>query len=141
MALHLRSDPQKLLAILVGDRLVGTAIPMYATFLTLNTYGADRTFFDDTIAVVVGLLTFVLLVSVDVVPKTLAAKFAVHGTEHGLSGLRSAVGSQTDLGTHGAVYSSTDRRKGLTLPLVTEEAEVIWTRAAKQAPSRSKRSR
>ena len=78
MALHLRSDPQKLLAtILVGDRLVGTAIPMYATFLTLNTYGADRTFFDDTIAVVVGLLTFVLLVSVDVVPKTLAAKFAV----------------------------------------------------------------
>ena len=58
MALHLRSDPQKLLAtILVGDRLVGTAIPMYATFLTLNTYGADRTFFDDTIAVVVGLLT------------------------------------------------------------------------------------
>ncbi|HET8721030.1 MAG TPA: DUF21 domain-containing protein, partial [Nitrospira sp.] len=78
MALHLRSDPQKLLAtILVGDRLVGTAIPMYATFLTLNTYGADRTFFDNTIAVVVGLLTFVLLVSVDVVPKTLAAKFAV----------------------------------------------------------------
>ena len=56
---------------------MGTAIPMYATFLTLNTYGADRTFFDDTIAVVVGLLTFVPLVSVDVVPKTLAAKFAV----------------------------------------------------------------
>ena len=49
---------------------------MYATFLTLNTYGG-RTFFDDTIAVVVGLLTFVLLVSVDVIPKTLAAKFAV----------------------------------------------------------------
>ena len=37
MALHLRSDPQKLLAtILVGDRLVGTAIPMYATFLTAS---------------------------------------------------------------------------------------------------------
>ena len=32
MALALRSDPQRLLStILVGDRLVGTAIPMYAT--------------------------------------------------------------------------------------------------------------
>ncbi|HEY7531325.1 MAG TPA: DUF21 domain-containing protein, partial [Nitrospiraceae bacterium] len=52
MALYLRSDPQKLLStILVGDRLVGTATPMYATFLTLNTYGAERTFFSDTVAV------------------------------------------------------------------------------------------
>ena len=40
MALALRSDPQRLLStILVGDRLVGTAIPMYATFITLNAYG------------------------------------------------------------------------------------------------------
>ena len=78
MALHLRSDPQRLLStILVGDRLIGTATPMYATFLTLNKYGAERTFFDDTVAVMVGLLTFVLLVSVDVIPKTLAAKFSV----------------------------------------------------------------
>jgi putative hemolysin len=45
-ALELRSDPQKLLStILVGDRLVGTAIPMFATFITLNTYGG-QTFFD-----------------------------------------------------------------------------------------------
>ena len=36
LALHLRSDPQKLLStILVGDRLIGVATPMYATFLTL----------------------------------------------------------------------------------------------------------
>ncbi|MDE3051648.1 MAG: DUF21 domain-containing protein, partial [Nitrospirota bacterium] len=78
MALQLRSDPQKLLAtILVGDRLVSTAIPMYAAFLTLNIFGGERTFFNDTVAVVVGLLTFVLLVSVDVIPKTLAAKFAI----------------------------------------------------------------
>src|SRR5215475_8648932 len=81
MALQLRSDPQKLLStILVGDRLVATAIPMYATFLTLNTFGAERTFFSDTVAVAVGLLTFVLLVSVDVISKTLAAKFAVSVT-------------------------------------------------------------
>ncbi|MDP3598879.1 MAG: DUF21 domain-containing protein, partial [Nitrospirota bacterium] len=75
LALHLRSDPQKLLStILVGDRLIGVATPMYATFLTLNIYGG-RNFFDEAIAVMVGLLTFVLLVAVDVIPKTLAAKF------------------------------------------------------------------
>ncbi|MBI5672743.1 MAG: DUF21 domain-containing protein [Nitrospirae bacterium] len=39
-ALQLRSDPQKLLStILVGDRLVSTATPMFATFITLNAYG------------------------------------------------------------------------------------------------------
>src|SRR5689334_25200727 len=64
MALHLRSDPQKLLAtILVGDRLDGIAIPTYANFMTLNNYVADRTFFDDTSGVAVGLLTFLLLAS------------------------------------------------------------------------------
>ena len=69
LALHLRSDPQKLLStILVGDRLVGVATPMYATFLTLNIYGG-QTFFDEAIAVMVGLLTFVLLVAVDVTLK------------------------------------------------------------------------
>ena len=76
-ALQLRSDPQKLLStILVGDRLVSTATPMFATFITLNAYGGESVF-DEAIAVMVGILTFVLLVSVDVIPKTLAAKFSV----------------------------------------------------------------
>ncbi|BFU96826.1 MAG: conserved membrane protein of unknown function [Nitrospira sp.] len=122
MALRLRSDPQQLLStILVGDRLVGTAIPMYATFLTLNAYG-DRTFFDDTIAVVVGLLTFVLLVSVDVIPKTLAAKFAVPVTLNMAYPvywvqvlLRPVLFVMVPL-----IYKLTGG-KGLTLPLVTEE--------------------
>ena len=61
LALHLRSDPQKLLStILVGDRLIGVATPMYATFLTLSIYGG-QTIFDEAIAVMVGLLTFVHL--------------------------------------------------------------------------------
>uniref|UniRef100_UPI00117EE559 CNNM domain-containing protein n=1 Tax=Nitrospira cf. moscoviensis SBR1015 TaxID=96242 RepID=UPI00117EE559 len=39
-ALQLRSDPQRLFStILVGDRLVSTAIPMFATFITLSAYG------------------------------------------------------------------------------------------------------
>ena len=76
-ALQLRSDPQRLFsAILVGDRLVSTAIPMFATFITLNAYG-EKTILEEAIAVMVGILTFVLLVCVDVVPKTLAAKFSV----------------------------------------------------------------
>jgi len=123
MALQLRSDPQKLLAtILVGDRLVSTAIPMYATFLTLNIYEGERTFFSDSVAVVVGLLTFVLLVSVDVVPKTLAAKFSVPVT---LNMSYPIYGVQLLLKPLLAVMVPFIHKltggKGLTLPLVTEE--------------------
>ena len=123
MALQLRSDPQKLLStILVGDRLVATATPMYATFLTLNTFGGERTFFSDTVAVAVGLLTFVLLVSVDVIPKTLAAKFAVPVT---LSMSYPVFGVQLILKPILAVMVPLIHKltggKGLTLPFVTEE--------------------
>jgi len=122
LALHLRSDHQKLLStILVGDRLVGVATPMYATFLTLHIYGG-QTFFDEAIAVMVGLLTFVLLVAVDVVPKTLAAKFAVPVT---LNMAYPVYGVQLLLKPLlfvmvPLIYKLTGG-KGLTLPLVTEE--------------------
>ena len=122
LALHLRSDPQKLLStILVGDRLVGVATPMYATFLTLNIYGG-QTSFDEAIAVMVGLLTFVLLVAVDVIPKTLAAKFAVPVT---LNMAYPVYGVQLLLKPLlfvivPLIYKLTGG-KGLTLPLVTEE--------------------
>jgi CBS domain containing-hemolysin-like protein len=122
LALHLRSDPQKLLStILVGDRLVGVATPMYATFLTLSIYGG-QTFFDEAIAVMVGLLTFVLLVAVDVIPKTLAAKFAVPVT---LNMAYPVYGVQLLLKPLlfvivPLIYKLTGG-KGLTLPLVTEE--------------------
>jgi len=122
LALHLRSDPQKLLStILVGDRLVGVATPMYATFLTLSIYGG-RNFFDEAIAVMVGLLTFVLLVAVDVIPKTLAAKFAVPVT---LNMAYPVYWVQLLLKPFlfvmvPLIYKLTGG-KGLTLPLVTEE--------------------
>jgi len=122
LALHLRSDPQKLLStILVGDRLIGVATPMYATFLTLSIYGG-QTFFDEAIAVMVGLLTFVLLVAVDVIPKTLAAKFAVPVT---LNMAYPVYGVQLLLKPLlfvivPLIYKLTGG-KGLTLPLVTEE--------------------
>ncbi|MEC4889714.1 MAG: hemolysin family protein [Nitrospira sp.] len=122
MALALRSDPQKLLStILVGDRLVGTAIPMFATFITLNAYGG-KTSFDEAIAVTVGVLTFVLLVSVDVIPKTLAAKFAVPVT---LNMAYPVYGVQLMLKPLLFVMVPLIHKltggKGLTLPLVTEE--------------------
>ncbi len=122
LALHLRSDPQKLLStILVGDRLVGVATPMYATFLTLNIYGG-QTSFDEAIAVMVGLLTFVLLVAVDVIPKTLAAKFAVPVT---LNMAYPVYGVQLLLKPFLFVMVPLIHKltggKGLTLPLVTEE--------------------
>ena len=122
LALHLRSDPQRLLStILVGDRLVGVATPMYATFLTLSIYGG-QTSFDEAIAVMVGLLTFVLLVAVDVIPKTLAAKFAVPVT---LNMAYPVYGVQLLLKPLlfvivPLIYKLTGG-KGLTLPLVTEE--------------------
>lgn len=122
MALALRSDPQRLLStILVGDRLVGTAIPMYATFITLNAYGG-KTVFEEAIAVMVGVLTFVLLVSVDVIPKTLAAKFAVPVT---LNMAYPVYGVQVVLKPLLFLMVPLIQRltggKGLTLPLVTEE--------------------
>jgi len=122
LALHLRSDPQKLLStILVGDRLVGVATPMYATFLTLHIYGG-RTFFDEAIAVMVGMLTFVLLVAVDVIPKTLAAKFAVPVT---LNMAYPVYWVQLLLKPFLFVMVPLIHKltggKGLTLPLVTEE--------------------
>ena len=122
MALTLRSDPQRLLStILVGDRLIGTAIPMYATFITLNTYGG-KTVFEEAIAVMVGVLTFVLLVSVDVIPKTLAAKFAVPVT---LNMAYPVYGVQMLLKPLLFLIVPLIQRltggKGLTLPLVTEE--------------------
>ncbi|MCP9448973.1 MAG: hemolysin family protein [Nitrospira sp.] len=121
-ALLLRSDPQKLLStILVGDRLVSTAIPMYATFMTLNIYGG-KSVFEEAIAIMVGLLTFVLLVSVDVIPKTLAAKFAVPVTLNMAYPvywvqvlMKPLLFVMVPL-----IYKLTGG-KGLTLPLVTEE--------------------
>lgn len=121
-ALKLRSDPQKLLStILVGDRLVGTAIPMFATFMTLRIYGGESVF-EEAIAVMVGILTFVLLVSVDVIPKTLAAKFAVPVTLNMAYPIYWVELLLTPLLFFMVpLIHKLTGGKGLTLPLVTEE--------------------
>lgn len=121
-ALQLRSDPQKLLStILVGDRLVSTATPMFAAFITLNAY-EGKSVLEEAIAVMIGILTFVLLVSVDVIPKTLAAKFSVPVTlnmAYPIYGVQVMLRPLLFLIVP-LIYSLTGG-KGLTLPLVTEE--------------------
>jgi len=72
MALYLRSQPQRLLSIImVGDRLVDTGAASFATIIALRLFGSEA------LALVIGVLTFVLLIFGDIVPKTLAAKHAL----------------------------------------------------------------
>jgi len=72
MVLHLRSQPQRLLSIImIGDRLVDTGAASYATIIALRMFGSEA------LAIVIGVLTFVLLIFGDIVPKTLAAKHAL----------------------------------------------------------------
>lgn len=72
MVLHLREQPQRLLSIImIGDRLVDTGAASFATIIVLRLFGSEA------LAIVIGVLTFVLLIFGDIVPKTLAAKHAL----------------------------------------------------------------
>src|SRR5919109_132072 len=72
MALHLRANPQRLLStIMIGDNMVNIGAASYATILTIRLFGSEA------VAIATGILTFLLLIFGDIVPKTLAAKHAV----------------------------------------------------------------
>jgi CBS domain containing-hemolysin-like protein len=72
MALHLRGNPQRLLStIMIGDNLVNIGAASYATVLTIRLFGSEA------VAIATGILTFLLLIFGDIVPKTLAAKHSV----------------------------------------------------------------
>lgn len=72
LALHLRGNPQRLLStIMVGDNLVNIGAASYATILTIRLFGSEA------VAIATGVLTFLLLIFGDIVPKTLAAKHSV----------------------------------------------------------------
>jgi len=71
MALHLRSNPQRLLStIMIGDNLVNIGAASFATILTIRYFGSEA------VAIATGILTFLILIFGDIVPKTLAAKHA-----------------------------------------------------------------
>lgn len=72
MALRLRENPQRLLLTLeFADNLVNVWAAAVATLITVELVG------DDFLALTTGVLTFVLMIYADVVPKSLAARHAV----------------------------------------------------------------
>lgn len=117
MALSLRSNPQRLLStIMIGDRLVDTGAASLATLITLRLFGSEA------VAIVVGVLTFLLLIFADIVPKTLAATHSVpvvltmayplYAVQQVLKPVLFVLEPMIDMLTGG---------KGMTLPFVTEE--------------------
>ncbi|MCP9460433.1 MAG: hemolysin family protein [Nitrospira sp.] len=72
LALRLRNNPQRLLLTLeFADNLVNVWAATVATLITVELVG------DDFLALTTGLLTFILMIYADVVPKSLAARHAV----------------------------------------------------------------
>jgi CBS domain containing-hemolysin-like protein len=72
MGLYLRSNPQRLLStILIGNNLANLAAAALTTLIALKTYGSEA------VAAATGVLTFVILIFGEIVPKTLAARHAV----------------------------------------------------------------
>ncbi|HSE57303.1 MAG TPA: hemolysin family protein [Nitrospiraceae bacterium] len=128
MALHLRQNPQRLLStIMIGDNLVNALVPSYTTLLIIRMFDAQAFSglvegLTQALAVALGALTFILMIFGDVVPKTLAAKYAVHVAlnmaypvywiQQGLKPLLYVLEPIIDKVTGG---------KGLTVPFVTEE--------------------
>ena len=71
MALKLRSNPQRLLStILIGNNLVNIMAASLATLIAIRMFGSEA------VAVATGLLTFLVLLFGEIVPKTLCAKYA-----------------------------------------------------------------
>lgn len=117
LALRLRANPQRLLStIMIGDNLVNIGAASWATILTIRTFGSEA------VAIATGVLTFLLLIFGDIVPKTLAAKHAVpvvlamaypvYWIEQALSPILFVLEPMIAAITGG---------KGLTVPFVTEE--------------------
>ena len=117
MALHLRSNPQRLLStIMIGDNMVNIGAASFATILTIRLFGSEA------VAIATGILVFLLLIFGDIVPKTLAAKHAipvvlamaypVYAIQQALRPVLFVLEPMIDKITGG---------KGLTVPFVTEE--------------------
>ncbi|HEV8540586.1 MAG TPA: hemolysin family protein [Nitrospiraceae bacterium] len=129
MALHLRANPQRLLStIMIGDNLVNIGAASFATVITIELFGSQA------VAIATGVLTFMLLIFGDIVPKTLAAKHSVtvalsmayplYWIEQALSPVLFLLEPMIGRLTGG---------KGLTVPFVTEEELKIMLDAGGKA--------
>ena len=117
LALRLRANPQRLLLTLeFVDNLVNVWAATVAALITVDLFG------DDYLAMTTGVLTFVLLIYADVVPKSLAARhsvplvlavaYPVFWLERLFSPIRFLLEPLVDWHTGG---------KGMAAPYVTEE--------------------
>jgi putative hemolysin len=129
MALHLRANPQRLLStIMIGDNLVNIGAASFATVLTIRYFGSE------TVAIATGILTFLLLIFGDIVPKTLAAKHATSVVVamayplYWIEGLLYPI-----LFVLEPIISKITGGKGLTVPFVTEEELKIMLDAGGRA--------
>lgn len=129
LALHLRGNPQRLLStIMIADNLVNIGAASWATILTIRLFGSEA------VAIATGILTFLLLIFGDIVPKTLAAKHAVsvvlamaypvYWIEQALSPILFVLEPMIAKITGG---------KGLAVPFVTEEELKIMLDAGGKA--------
>lgn len=76
MGLHLRSNPQRLLStILIGNNLVNIAAASLATWIAIRMFGSGA------VAIATGLLTLLILLFGEIVPKTLCAKHAASAVQ------------------------------------------------------------
>lgn len=76
MGLRLRSNPQRLLStILIGNNLANIAAASLATLIAVELFGSEA------VAVATGILTLLILLFGEIIPKTLAAKHAVFVVE------------------------------------------------------------
>jgi putative hemolysin len=117
LGLYLRGNPQRLLStIMVGDNLVNIGAASYATIITIRMFGSEA------VAIATGILTFLLLIFGDIVPKTLAAKHAVPvvlAMAYPVYWLEQALAPV--LFFLEPMIAKITGGKGLTVPFVTEE--------------------
>ena len=129
LALFLRSNPQRLLStILIGNNLVNLTAASLATLIAIRLYGSEA------VAVATGILTFLVLVFGEIVPKTLCVKHAegaVQFLAYPIYGLEKIFWPFLYF-LEPLILKLTGGR-GLTVPIVTEEELKIMVDAGEQA--------
>lgn len=129
LALHLRENPQRLLStILIGNNLVNISAASLATMIAIEHFGSKF------VAVATGLLTFIILVFGEIVPKTLCTKHAEGAVQlfaypiYWLEQLFAPL-----LYVFEPLISKLTGGRGLTVPFVTEEELKIMLDAGGKA--------
>lgn len=129
MGLHLRSNPQRLLStILIGNNLANIGAASLVTLIAVRLFGSEW------VAAASGILTLLILIFGEIVPKTLAAKHAqtvVQVTAYPIFWLQKVLSPLLFI-LEPLILRLTGGR-GLTVPFVTEEELKIMLEAGGKA--------